>query len=78
MNADQKKAKLEAIRQHIKRHDEAWLAWSQRAAESAVQDLISGKVLHPDQADFARKIFAEDLHDAGRRSFRRVLAESPR
>jgi hypothetical protein len=78
MNEDERQAKMEAIRQHIRRNNEAWLAWSERAAESFVHELVSGNLLRPDQSEFARKIIAPDLHDAGKRSFGRVLAELQR
>ena len=78
MKADERQAKLRAVRQHIQRNDEAWLAWSESAAESAVHALVAGKLIRPDQADFARKIMAQDLHDAGKRSFGHVLAELAR
>jgi len=75
MNELDRQAKLEAVRQHIQRNKEAWFAWSERAAESFVQELVSGKLIRPDQADFARKIIAPDLHDACKRAFNRVLAD---
>jgi hypothetical protein len=78
MDEDKKHAKMEAVRQHIRRNNEAWLAWSERAAESAVHELLLGNLIRPDQSDFARKIIAQDLHDAGKRSFGRVLAELQR
>lgn len=59
---DEREAKVEAIRLRIQRNNEAWLAWSERAAASAVDELLLGKVIRPDQADFARKIIAQDLH----------------
>jgi hypothetical protein len=82
MNEDERQgkrqAKMEAVRQHIRRNNEAWLAWSERAAESFVHELVSGNLIRPDQSDFARKIIAQDLHDAGKRSFGRVLGELQR
>lgn len=62
MDENERQEKIEAIRQRIQRNNEAWIAWSQRAAESSVNELLLGKVIRPDQADFARKIIAQDLH----------------
>jgi hypothetical protein len=73
-----RQAKLEAVRQHIQRNNEAWLAWSARAADSFAHELIAGNLIRPDQADFARQIIDVELHDAARRSFNRVLAELQR
>jgi hypothetical protein len=78
VDEDKKQAKLEAVRRHIQRNNEAWLAWSERAAESAVHELIVGNLIRPDQSDFARKIMAQDLLDAGKRAFGHVLAELQR
>lgn len=78
MNEDKRQAKLEAVRQHMRRNNEAWLAWSASAAESAVHMLLSGSLIRPHQTDFARKIIAQDLHDAGKHAFGHVLAELQR
>jgi hypothetical protein len=78
MDEIDRQAKLEAVRQHIHRNKEAWFAWSEKAAESFAHELMAGNLIRPDQADFARKIIAPELHDAARRSFNRVLAEMQR
>jgi hypothetical protein len=75
MDEAERQAKLEAVRRHIQRNKQAWLAWSETAAESFVHDLIAGNLIRPDQADFARKIIAPELHDAAKGSFTRVLAD---
>ncbi|HEV2702290.1 MAG TPA: hypothetical protein VGV09_11700 [Steroidobacteraceae bacterium] len=75
MHEDERKARIDAVKQRIKVHKEAWVAWSETAAASAVHDLLVGTVIRPDQADFARKILAQDLHDAAQHSMNRVLRE---
>jgi hypothetical protein len=59
---DDKEARIEAIRKRIETNNEAWLTWCERAASSSVDELLIGKVIQPDQAEFARKIIAQDLH----------------
>jgi hypothetical protein len=84
MSADEKQAKMEAIRQHIKKMEavrqhlkqtkEAWLVWSDKAAESAVDELLLGKLIRPDQAGFVRKSIAQDLHDSSKGFIYRALS----
>ncbi|HEY4339559.1 MAG TPA: hypothetical protein VGM97_06430 [Steroidobacteraceae bacterium] len=84
MNADEKQAKMEAIRrhiakmesvrQHMQRTNEAWLLWSDKAAASAVEELLLGKLIRPDQASFVQKIIAQDLRDSSKGSIYRALS----
>jgi hypothetical protein len=59
---DEKEAKIEALRRRIQANNEAWLAWSERAASASVEELLAGTVIRLDQADFARRIIAQQLH----------------
>jgi hypothetical protein len=45
----------------LPRHDESDEDWSEIAAETAVDELIAGKVVAPEQAAFARRIVAQQL-----------------
>lgn len=74
MNAEQRQAKLQAVRRHIKMNDDAWLAWSEKAAALLAQELLSDNLICREQADFAQKVIAKGLHDAGRHSVQHVLA----
>jgi hypothetical protein len=62
MDENERQAKIEAKRQQIAKNNEAWLKWCERAAASSVNELLVGKVIRQDQADFAHKIIAQDLH----------------
>lgn len=57
-----KEEKIEALRKRITENNEAWIAWSNRAAEACVDELLAGKLFKAAQADFARKIVAQQLH----------------
>ena len=59
---DDKQARIEAHRLRIAANNDAWLAWSDKAASASVDELLVGKVIRPDQADFARRIIAQQLH----------------
>ncbi len=59
---DDKQERIEALRHRIEANDEAWLAWSEEAAVLSVDELLMGKVIRSDQAEFARKIIAQQLH----------------
>jgi hypothetical protein len=59
---DEKQVKIEALRQRIQTHNDAWLAWSEQAASASVDELLAGKVIRAEQADFAHKIIAQQLH----------------
>lgn len=62
LSDEERAAKIEAGRRRIETNNEAWLAWSELAAALSVDELLVGKVILGDQADFARKIIAQQLH----------------
>lgn len=75
MGDEDRKTRLEYVRRYINSYRQASLAWSTKAAESAVQELLVGKMIRSDQADAARPIIAQELHEAFTRSVSHVLAQ---
>ncbi|HXY00323.1 MAG TPA: hypothetical protein VEI54_05335 [Candidatus Limnocylindrales bacterium] len=57
-----KEEKIAVLRKRFAEHNEAWLAWSDQAAALSVDELLIAKLIQPDQADFARRIVAQQLH----------------
>jgi hypothetical protein len=54
--------RVEAHRKRIETNNDAWLSWSDKAAALSVDELLVAKLIHADQADFARRIVAQQLH----------------
>ena len=57
-----KEDQIEAHRKRTEAHNEAWVSWSDRAAALSVDELLTAKLISAEQADFARRIVALQLH----------------
>lgn len=57
-----KEERIEAHGKRIDANNDAWLSWSDKAAALSVDELLVAKLIHADQADFARQIVAQQLH----------------
>jgi hypothetical protein len=57
-----KNERVEAHRKRIEVNNDAWLAWSDKAAALCVDELLVAKLIHADEADFARRVVAQQLH----------------